>query len=310
MTTAQAVAPCILGEKTTGPTLGPRCISRSLTCWVVPRAMNPQLPTVTEFPHPAGRAAQYLHTSLLECKNACVKEIETPREVATPLAAVGRERGRTRTSDRVYGELVAAIRDLRLPPGASVSETELAERLHVSRTPLREAIARLVDDGLVSVVPQVGTRVELIRLHDVEEARFVRENLERAAFDAACVRPERDLRVLRELLEEQERSHRRGDLDAFFAADEALHAQIFTLAGHPGAWQAVQRMKLQLDRLRRLSLPEASTMRPLIEEHRAIVDALEAGDVPAGREHISRHARRALEQGPALRAAHPGYFTE
>lgn len=69
-------------------------------------------------------------------------------------------------------------------------------------------------------------------------------------------------------------------------------------------------MKLRLDRLRRLSLPEASTMRPLIDEHQAIVDALEAGDVRACREHISRHARRALEEGPELRAAHPGYFTE
>ena len=239
-----------------------------------------------------------------------MKRIETPPDASSPLAPIGRERTRARTSDRVYDELVAAIRDLRLPPGASMSETELAEQLHVSRTPLREAIARLVDDGLVSVVPQVGTRVELIRLHDVEEARFVRESLERAAFDAACVNPERDMRALRDLLEEQERSHRRNDFDAFFAADEALHAQIFKLAGYPGAWQAVQRMKLQLDRLRRLSLPEASTMRWLIDEHRAIVDALEAGDVLVGREHISRHARRALEQAPALRAAHPGYFTE
>lgn len=229
---------------------------------------------------------------------------------SSSLTPIGRAGTGTRTSDRVYSELAAAIRDLRLPPGASMPENELAERLNVSRTPLREAIARLVDDGLVKVVPQVGTRVELIRMRDVEEARFVRESLELAAFNAACGRPERDLGVLRELLEEQERSHRVNDLDGFFAADEALHAQIFTLAGYPGAWQAVQRMKLQLDRLRRLSLPEASTVRTLIDEHRAIVDALEVGDVPVGREHISRHARRVLEQGPPLRAKHPGYFTE
>ncbi len=62
-----------------------------------------------------------------------------------------------RTSDRVYAEIAAAVRDLRLPPGQALSETELAERLGVSRTPIREAIARLVDSGLVSVMPQVGT---------------------------------------------------------------------------------------------------------------------------------------------------------
>ncbi|MEV0408855.1 GntR family transcriptional regulator [Actinoallomurus sp. NPDC050550] len=239
-----------------------------------------------------------------------MKSNGSPADTSSPLTPIARPRTRTRTSDRVHDELAAAIRDLRLPPGASMSENELAERLKVSRTPLREAIARLADDGLVTVVPQVGTRVALIRLHDVEEARFVRESLELAAFESACERSERDVTVLRELLEEQERSHRRNDLDAFFAADEALHAQIFALAGYPGAWQAVQRMKLQLDRLRRLSLPEAATVRGLIDEHRAIVDAFEAGDITTGRELISRHARRALEKAPGLRAKHPGYFTE
>jgi len=225
------------------------------------------------------------------------------------LTPVGRVRTRSRASDRVYDELVSAIRELRIPPGASLSETDLAEQLHVSRTPLREAIARLVDNGLVSVVPQVGTRVERIRLHDVEEARFVRESLEVAAFEVACARPERDVRVLRDLLDEQRRSHRRGDVDAFFVADEALHEQIFTLSGYPGAWTAMQPMKLQLDRLRRLSLPDRATVDALITEHTAIVDALEAGDVDGGSAEIRRHARRVQAYGPKLREQHPELFT-
>lgn len=223
-----------------------------------------------------------------------------------PITRVGADRA----SDRVYGELVAAIRDLRLVPGASLSETDLAVQLQVSRTPLREALARLVDAGLVVVVPQVGTRVAQIRLRDVEEARFVRETLELAAFDAACANPATEASGLRELLDIQERSSAAGDLDAFFAADEALHGEIFALSGHPGAWQAVQRMKLQLDRLRRLSLPEPSTVQAVIGEHRAIVDALESRDVAAGRALITRHARRVIEQGPAIRAKYPSYFTE
>jgi len=232
-----------------------------------------------------------------------------PRNPA-PLSPVGRVRTRSRASDRVYAELVSAIRDLRIPPGASLSETELAEQLDVSRTPLREAIARLVDNGLVSVVPQVGTRVELIRLRDVEEARFVRETLELAVFAVACDKPVRDVSTLRALLKEQERCYQRNDLDGFFAADEALHEQIFTISGYPGAWQTLQPMKLQLDRLRRLSLPETVTIRTLIDDHTAIVDALKAGDAATGREHISQHAQRVLEHGPALFAQHPGYFTE
>ncbi|MFJ9824722.1 GntR family transcriptional regulator [Streptomyces sp. NPDC101160] len=226
------------------------------------------------------------------------------------LASVGRVRTRQRASDRVYEELASAVSDLRILPGASLSETDLADQLHVSRTPLREAIARLVETGLVSVVPQVGTRVELIRLYDVEQARFVRESLETAAFAVACANPARDVAPLRYLLAEQERCHERGDVDGFFAADEALHEQVFAISGYLGAWQVMQPMKMHLDRLRRLSLPQPDTIRALIDEHTAIVDALEAGDAVGGRERLVRHARRALEDAPALQAQYPEYFAD
>jgi DNA-binding GntR family transcriptional regulator len=215
-----------------------------------------------------------------------------------------------RTSDRVFDQLTAAIRDLRLPPGRSLSEHELTRQLGVSRTPVREAIARLVDGGLVQVVPQVGTTVARIRMRDVEEARFIRESLEIAAFSEVCAKPERDVAALRRLIREQEAAHRAGDLDAFFIADEALHRGIFALSGYPGAWTAVQRAKLQLDRLRRLSLPEKSTVRALINEHKQIVDAIERADLASGRERISTHARRILAQAPILVQKHPDYFVD
>jgi DNA-binding GntR family transcriptional regulator len=229
---------------------------------------------------------------------------------ATSLAAVGRFRTRERASDRVFDELASAIRELRILPGATLSETDLAEQLHVSRTPLREAIARLVETGLVSVVPQVGTRVEPIRLRDVEQARFVRESLEVAAVAAACGKPERDVTTLRSLLADQRRSFRARDLDGFFAADEALHEQIFELSGYPGAWQAMQSTKMHLDRIRRLSLPDPKTVRALIAEHAAIVDAVQEGDAERARALVSRHAGRVTQTAPALRAAHPGYFSD
>jgi GntR family transcriptional regulator, rspAB operon transcriptional repressor len=228
---------------------------------------------------------------------------------APTLAPVGRARERVRVSDRVYDELVSAIRDVRIPPGATLSETDLAQQLHVSRTPVREALSRLVADGLVSVVPQVGTRVERIRLSDVEQARFVREHLELGAYAAACGRPDRDVERLRALLDEQERSHSRGDVDAFFAADEALHQEIFAIGGYPGAWRLMQPMKLQLDRLRRLSLPDPATVRALIDEHSAIVDALAVGDNRTGRVHLRKHVRRVLDYAPRLRVSHPDLFT-
>ena len=225
------------------------------------------------------------------------------------LSPVDRLRGTGRASDRVFTELSEAIRDVRLLPGEALSETDLAEQLQVSRTPLREALARLADAGLVQVVPQVGTRVARIAMSDVQEARFVRETLELAVFEEACALPVRDVSVLRKVLGNQEAAHAGGDLPEFFRQDEALHIEIFRIGGHPGAWQAVQRMKLQLDRVRRLSLPDPSTTRALIDEHRLIVDALADGRAAEGKAIVRAHARRVVDQTPGMLAQHPDYFT-
>lgn len=228
--------------------------------------------------------------------------------VLSPLRPIAR--GRVRTSDRVHEELLSAIRTLRIPPGVSLSETDLSAKLQVSRTPLREAIARLVDSGLVSVVPQVGTTVGRISLADVEEARFVRESLELSAFAVACGKADRTgVRTCRALLAEQVRRRKDQDLAGFFDADEALHEQIFVISGYRGAWAAMQPMKLQLDRLRRLTLPDPETVSALIEEHTAIVDFLEAGDVAGGQGLLREHVSRVRRYGPALREQYPGYFT-
>ncbi|WP_335972450.1 GntR family transcriptional regulator [Streptomyces sp. CA2R106] len=230
------------------------------------------------------------------------------RPGAGPLRPIAR--GRVRASDRVYEELLSAIRNLRIPPGASLSETDLSASLQVSRTPLREALARLADGGLVSVVPQVGTTVGRISLREVEEARFVRESLELAAFAVACGRPDRDVAACRDLLAAQVRCHANGDLTGFFDADEALHEQIFVISGYRGAWSVMQPMKVQLDRLRRLAQPETSNVRELIEEHTAVIDALEAGDAAGGQEVLRAHIGRGHRYAPALREQYPDYFTD
>jgi DNA-binding GntR family transcriptional regulator len=211
-------------------------------------------------------------------------------------------------SDRVYEELTSAIRDVRLAPGAVLSETDLSVRLGVSRTPLRETISRLVDQGLLQVVSQVGTSVALIDMAAVEEACFIRSALETAAFQDACSADDLDVTELRGIVARQERAVASGDADAFFHADEALHQEIFRLGGHPGVWTVVQRSKLQLDRLRRLILPEAISTRDVLDEHKRIVDLLAARDESQGVELLRRHSRHVLRQAADIRHRHPDYF--
>jgi DNA-binding GntR family transcriptional regulator len=226
------------------------------------------------------------------------------------LLPVQRRPAGRRISDVVFDALLAAIKDLRLPPGASLSETELATRLQVSRTPIREAIARLVEIGLVQVLPQVGTRVARIRLDEVEQARFVREHLEVAAFAAACQHRGVDLSELRGLVARQEDAHLARDISVFFETDEAFHAEIFRLSGYPVAWQVVAPIKLQLDRMRRLSMPDPTTTQDLINEHAFLVDALGRGAVREGTARLRHHARRVTEYAPSLRNRWPDYFVD
>nr|ACL11813.1 putative transcriptional regulator [Mycolicibacterium brisbanense] len=253
----------------------------------------------------------YLHTSSDLCN---YRAVATPRsqpvQGSFDLEPIRRSTSRERTSDLVLQQLQDAIRDLRLAPGTELSESALSQRFGVSRTPVREALAKLVDAGLVHVTPQVGTRVARIRPDDVRQAQFVREHLELGAFEAACARTDLSTERLHHLLDEQREAYDDGNDELFFASDEALHRTIFELARYPGVWDVVQGHKLQLDRLRRLALPDRSTTRELIAEHAQIVEALDNSDVPGGRDITCKHLRRALTYLPRLRDTHPTFFTD
>jgi len=215
-------------------------------------------------------------------------------------------------SDWVYTELSEAIRSLELPPGTRLSEPTLAERLRVSRVPVREAIARLADQGLVTVVPQVGTRVAPILLSEVENACFIRGSLEAGAFARAIARPELDpdagLAALHGILAANRAAFDAGDAAEFFATDEQLHHAVFALAGVPQVWELVRGVKVQLDRLRRLHLRHVMANREIVDEHAQIVDAIENRDALRGQQVIARHAARIIHDAGELRTEYPEYF--
>ena len=218
-----------------------------------------------------------------------------------------------RLSDSVYAELSEAIRSLELPPGTKLSEPTLAARLGVSRVPVREAIARLADQRLVTVTPQVGTRVAPILMSEVENACFIRSSLEAGALRQAIARgrelaPGLELGELRGILASNRAFFDAGDADGFFATDELLHQAVFVLAGVPQVWDVVRGVKVHLDRLRHLHLPHAMASSDIIDEHTQIVEALERGDAAGGEAVIRRHANRIIADSDELRARYPAYF--
>jgi DNA-binding GntR family transcriptional regulator len=210
---------------------------------------------------------------------------------------------------QAYAILREAIVSLRLAPGHPVSESELAAELGVSRTPVREAIIRLADEGLVEVYPQRGSIVSRISVHEVREAQFIREALERAVLPRAAERlAAGGAERLAPILAEQHAAHRAGDLARFVAASEALHRALVEVGDHHQTWNVIRVATGHLDRVRWLAPPSPATVADRIAEHEAIVDALAVGDVAAADACLTSHLRLALERLDSLADQHPHLF--
>jgi GntR family transcriptional regulator, rspAB operon transcriptional repressor len=229
---------------------------------------------------------------------------------ATALTRISRTNG-ARAGLAVYDALREAIVMTELEPGRQISENEIAEKLGVSRTPVREALARLRDDQLVQIVPQLGTFVSRISVAGVDDAQFLREALECSAVRLAAERAHTaDIAELHALIGHQEAARDDADASAFFVLDDELHSTLCELSGRPIAWTVVARANGHLNRVRRLSLAEPSYIAEMIEEHKAVVDAVGRGEPDAAEDALRHHLRMVLSDLPNIRRDHPEYFED
>ncbi|GIP47625.1 putative HTH-type transcriptional regulator YdfH [compost metagenome] len=211
----------------------------------------------------------------------------------------------------VYAKLKEQIVTLELPPGTTLSEKEMSLTFQVSRTPVRESFVRLAQEGLVVVLPQRGTRVSLIDPELVEEARFMREQLERAVIRLACERfPEEALGALTDNLSRQEDSIRRHDNHAMFALDEEFHRILFAGSRKLGTWDVIQQMNAHLNRTRVLWLTTDPHWENLYEQHQAMVEAIASGDADRADGLMREHLRLSVSNLPVLQERYPGYFKQ
>ncbi len=213
-------------------------------------------------------------------------------------------------AQRIESELRRLIVALELPPGARLSESDIAERHGVSRQPVREALIGLARTRLVEIQPQRGTVVVKISVRKMMESRFVREAIETAVARRACSSFDRQSRErIDDLLEMQEQAARRDDHAAFQRYDELFHVALAEGAGCPLAWEAIQDIKAHMDRVCQLTLPGPEAMLPLIEQHRAIMSAIDAQDENAAAEAMRRHLTEILRALPQIEAEHPELFS-
>jgi DNA-binding GntR family transcriptional regulator len=210
---------------------------------------------------------------------------------------------------QVYAMMQEEIVALEFKPGQPLSEKELSLRYGVSRTPAREALLQLADEGLVEIYPQSGSYVARISAHGVTEAQFIREALECAALRRAMDHfTSADVARLERNIDRQRDAHAADDIATFYILDEAFHQALVERSGFPGVWPVAQRAKVHLNRARRLSLPAVSTIGGLIDQHAAVLERIKAGDGQGAEAALSRHLRMVLNDLPALQRKYSDYF--
>ncbi len=211
------------------------------------------------------------------------------------------------------GAIAAALRDdivgMVLLPRTPLRDPVLCERFGTSRTPVREALIRLGEEGLVDILPQSGTFVSRIPVDAIPEAVLVRQALESVTVEGAAARGgEGAAAALDAAIDAQRGLAARGDTRGFHDADEAFHETIALLAGHPNIWRLLRQVKVQLDRARRLTLPALGRMGQVIAEHALIRDAVAAGDAARARTAMTAHLGIVVPDVARLRGLHPDYF--
>ena len=212
-------------------------------------------------------------------------------------------------ASQVFETLREEIIGLKLKPGAVLSRVDLQERFRLSSTPVRDALMRLKEEGLVEIFPQHATIVSPIDVERARQGQFLRRSLELELVRTLALKPEPGLIAsLRSLIRQQTVFADLGEHEAFTRADHDFHRTMFVAGQVEDLWHLVRRQGGHIDRLRRLHLPVEGKMREILRLHTAVVDAIEAGDPQQAQAAMLEHLSRSLDFVGTLRERFPEYF--
>lgn len=194
--------------------------------------------------------------------------------------------------DVVFNTLREAILKGDLKPGERLMELQLAAQLGVSRTPIREAIRMLEQEGLAVTVPRKGAEVAKMTLKGMEDVLEIREALDILACQLACVRiTEEQLIVLAEKKKAFEESLKSGNVKAIAETDVAFHDVIYDATGNPKLVNMLNNLREQIYRYRVEYLKREENYPVLIKEHNAIYDSLSNRNQDAATASIREHVK-------------------
>ncbi len=202
--------------------------------------------------------------------------------------------------DVVFYTLRDAILKGEMAPGERLMEIHLANKLGVSRTPIREAIRMLEKEGLAVTIPRRGAQVAKMTEKDLEDVLEVRDALDGLAVENACSRmTEGDFERLRDAMREFKEATTSGDVRATVEADEVFHQVIYEAAHNPKLLSMIKDLKEQMYRYRYEYIKDNTVYPQLVEEHEKILEGLQKQDVTFVRDIMHTHL---MNQIDAVRA--------
>lgn len=206
-------------------------------------------------------------------------------------------------------DLRRRILSLDLAPGAILSRAELATRYGISSTPLRDALLRLRDEGLVTIMPQSRTQVTRIDLDQARQIHVLRSTVEaEVAGRLASAPPEGLVAQLKTLIQMQEGEARRRDMSAFARLDLAFHEALLHAAGLDAVHRVIRRESIHIDRLRALHLMQPEKAQQILEDHRSVATGIAAADPGAAAEAMKLHLSQSILLGEQLTRQRPEFF--
>ena len=198
--------------------------------------------------------------------------------------------------DVVFNTLRHAILKGELEPGERLMEIALAQKLGVSRTPIREAIRKLELEGLVVMVPRKGAEVADITEKDLRDVLEVRTALEELSIELAMKNMnDDDYKQLREANELFAKDSEGDDLIKIAEADVAFHEIIYMATGNKRLIQMINNLREQMYRYRLEYIKDKSTHARLVEEHNKIIDSMKKNDITAAKAAIKLHVENQEE---------------
>ncbi len=192
--------------------------------------------------------------------------------------------------DVVFKTLRQAILKGELAPGERLLEVQLADKLGVSRTPVREAIHKLSQEGLVVLIPRKGAEVASISEKSLRDVLEVRLALETLAVSLACERiTQEDMKNLEQEFQAFQKSVEQDELLDITQRDEAFHDAIYNSTYNTRLVTMINNLREQMYRYRMEYIKERGKREMLVQEHQEIMNAIKAGDSQAAQEAIRRH---------------------